>query len=68
MDRWIKRKWRGERKETSEIKKSRTHVFSNGFGMDKWIKRKWRSERQETSEIKKSGKHVLPIVLTWTGG
>ena len=54
MDRWIKMKWRDERKETSEIKKSGKHVFSYGVEMDEWIKRKWRGERKETSEIRKS--------------
>ena len=68
MDRWIKkRKWRGERKEASEIKKSGTHAFSYGFGMGMWIKRRWRGERKDTSEINNSGKHAFPMVLKWKG-
>ena len=54
MDRSIKMKWRGDNKETSEIKNSGMHVFSYGVEMDEWIKRKWRGERKETSEIRKS--------------
>ena len=54
-----KRKWRGERKESSEIKTSGKHAFSNGCGMGRWTKRKWRGERKENSEIKTSGKHAF---------
>ena len=66
MDKWIKTKWRGDWKETSEIKNSGKHVFPYGFDMDRLIKKtQWRGDWKETSEIKNSGTQLFPMVLKW---